>query len=236
MTTATRPTPTTNLNEAARASNAKINVQLPATVVSYDKDTQTVTVKIVPCFRRRDPSQGNDVVCYSPPVVSGVPVSFLRGGTSSLTFPLVAGDPGLLMVCDRSIDEWKSTGNDRTEPQDQRRHDISDAYFYPGGSSPAVPIPAAGVDATAAVLRGDEVKLGDATASSAVALGPPVTTNLTTLEAALATASSAAIAAAVPADGGIAAFTAFASSLVSTLAAWPIALSNACSSPNRSLS
>lgn len=219
-----RASATGNLNEAARGQIATVNVMLPATVVSYDEPTQVATVKIVPCFRRRDPSQGNAVVCYAPPNIPGIPVAFPGAGDYSITWPLAEGSVGVLMICDRSIDEWKSTGDPRTEPQDARRHDLTDGVFLPAARSPADPIPADGVDSAAMVIRGPTIKLGSASASSAVALAPLVSTDLTTLETALATAAAAAVSAAFPGDGGAVAFGAFASSLVSTLALWPSSL------------
>lgn len=169
-----RPSSTSNLNEGARAALATVNVQLPATVVSYDGPTQTVTVKIVPCFRRKDPAQGNEVVCYSPPNIANVPVSFYGAGAFSITMPLAPGDSGMLQVCDRSIDEWKSTAEARTEPQDLRRHDLTDGVFLPATRSPADPIPSDGIDGTAMVIRGPEFKMGSASASDFIALSSKV--------------------------------------------------------------
>jgi hypothetical protein len=70
------------------------------------------------------------------------------------------------------------------------------------------------------VIRADLLKLGSSAASSKVALAPEVQSALTTLEAALQAAAAAGGAAATVA----AAFTAFAGSLTTSLAAWPPAM------------
>lgn len=172
------PDTTSNVREAARAAVAGVNVALPATVVAYDEATQLATVKLVPCFRRRDPSQGGAVVCYDPPDLPGVPVAFPGAGDWSITWPLAAGDAGLVVFADRSLSEWKATGADRTEPQDPRRHDLTDAVFVPGLRSPADALPAAAVDASALVIRGATIKLGSSAAADAVALASKVDTQL----------------------------------------------------------
>lgn len=217
----TKPTATGNVSEAARGAVAGVNVALPATIVSYDDSEQRAVVKIVPCRRRKTSSGGEE--CYRPDPVAGVPVLFPGAGDISLTWPLAQGDAGLLVFCDRSIDEWKSTSAAETEPQDPRRHDLTDAVFIPGLRSFASPIPSAGVDGTAAVLRAAEIKLGSSSATKAVALDPDVQSAMSTLETALITAGNAAAAAApsTPGDGGAGAFAAFVSSLTTSLAAWP---------------
>lgn len=164
---------------------AGVNVALPASIVSYDAETQRAVVRVAPCRRRKDPDQGGAVVCYRPPDIPGVPVLFPGGGDISLVWPLAAGDRGLVVVCDRSIDEWLATGAAQTEPQDERRHDLTDSVFVPGLRPFADPVPAAGRDATATVLRASLIKLGSASASDFVALSSKVDAQLSALKALL---------------------------------------------------
>lgn len=230
-TPTSQPNATTNVREAARGAVARVNVCLPATVVGYDETTQLASVRVVPCFRRRNPANGGAVECYAPPDVHGVPVAFPGGGDFSITWPLAAGDSGHIVVSDRSMDEWKATAEARTEPQDIRRHDLSDAIFVPGVRSPSAPLQGDAVQSDGmvvsgpiVVLRSDDVRLGSKTAAQAVALAPPVEADLGTLKSALAAAGVAAVAAAVPGDGGTAAFTAFNLSLGGALSGWPSSL------------
>lgn len=224
----TNPTATTNLQAAAKAAKALVNVALPATVLAYDAATQVATVRVVPCFRRRDPEQGGKVVCYAPPDLPQIPVAFPGGAGFALTWPLAVGSTGLLVVSDRSLDEWKSTGDARTEPQDARRHSLADGVFVPGLRSPADPLTGTQLAADAAVLSGakvvlqsDDTRLGAASATQAVALGPLVEAQLTALAAAVQAAAAAATGAVVPGDGGTAGAAAFAAALTTALVGFP---------------
>jgi len=191
VTTPTTPSATTNTQAAAKAATAVVNVCLPASVLSYDEATQTATVRLVPRFRRQDPAQGNAVVPYDPPDVPSVPVAFPGGGDYSITWPLAAGDTGYLVVADRSIDEWKANGGTRTEPQDPRRHYLSDGIFVPGVRSPAQPLEGDALASDGLVVRATtklvvdcpDVRLGSDSATKGVALGPDVHTQLLAIKA-----------------------------------------------------
>lgn len=179
------PDATTIARETARLAAAQVHVSYPATVVSYDSASQKATVRIVPCFRRKDPAQDNAVVTYRPPDLPGIPVAFPGAGAFSMTWPLAAGDSGLLIVTSRSMDEWKANGGPTSEPEDQRRHDLTDSVFLPGLRSftTAERIPAAGVDDDALVLRAPMTLVGDSTASAFVALANLVKTELESIRA-----------------------------------------------------
>lgn len=178
MSGPTEPEHTGNLQEAARAAVAKVMVGNPATVLSYDSARQTVSVRIVPCFRRRDPANGGQAACYRPPDLHNIPVGFPGGDAWGITWPLTAGDTGRIVVLDRSADEWKAGGAATTEPQDQRRHDLTDSIFVPDIAAPGVPREASAVSADAMVLRGAELRLGSASASDFVALSSKVDTEI----------------------------------------------------------
>ena len=195
MTAPTEATPTSNLLEAGRAAVAGVNVCLPATVVSYDHDSQRAVVQVVPAFLRR---LAGAVVVDGHPIVPGVPVVFMGASDYSDTWPLSVGDPGLLLFCDRSIDEWLSTGAAKTEPQDRRRHDINDGVFIPGHRPFADPVPASGLNASARVIRAPALQLGDSTATDYVALASLVSTELARIWTLLTTWTVA------PNDGGLA--------------------------------
>lgn len=177
------PDSTTIARESARLAAASVHVAYPATIVSYDSASQKATVRIAPCFRRKDPAQGNAVVTYRPPDIPGVPVAFPGAGEYSDTWPLVAGNSGLLIVVSRSMDEWLSQGGTTSEPQDPRRHDLTDSVFLPGLRSFAASevVPAAGVHASARVIRAPLLLLGDSTATAFVALATLVLDRLTAI-------------------------------------------------------
>ena len=187
MSAPTEPEHTSNLQEAARAAVAGVMVGLPATVLSYDSVTQTASVRVVPCFRRRDPSNGGLPVCYRPPDLHNLPVGFPGGDAWGMTWPLTAGDTGRVVVLDRSIDEWKASGAATTEPQDPRRHDLTDAVFAPDIAPPGAPRASDSVDASAMVIRGAEIKMGSASASDFVALSSLVESEIAALWTAMNT-------------------------------------------------
>ena len=205
---------------ASRAQTERVKTTFPGYVVSYNRTTQTANVQIIPRMRRRDPDT-DEVTHIRIPVIPNVPVVHAAGDGGSVVIDMAEGDAVVVEICDRSIDEWRATGNQDTEPQIPRRWDFTDAVVIPGGQPNAAPLPAAAYAAGALVVRGDDVRLGSSTASAAVALDPQVQAALSALEAALATAAASAGAAASPGDGGVLAFSTFASVLSSALVSWP---------------
>jgi hypothetical protein len=104
---------------------ARVHVSLPGRVVSYDLTTQTAAVQ--PIVRARFRSEDDTVETYQLPVLPAVPVAFPQGGGCSITWPLQQGDDVLLVVSERSLDEWKATAAGEVAAQDARRFDLSDA-------------------------------------------------------------------------------------------------------------
>lgn len=102
-----------------------IHTSLPASVVSFNPATQTVTLSVMV----KQLMVGGATVNVPP--LMDVPVSFPRGGGFAVTFPLKAGDEGIALFSERCIDGWHTSGK-ATEPLDYRYHDLSDAMFVPG--------------------------------------------------------------------------------------------------------
>lgn len=79
------------------------------------------------------------------PVVRGVPLMVM--GSTTLGFfvcvPVQPGDDGLLIVCDRAIDNWQGGQGVSMPPlgPSPRHHDMTDAVFYPGLQRASSPIP-----------------------------------------------------------------------------------------------
>ncbi len=145
-------------------------------VVSYDEARQVANVQPVVRARRADLDGGS--VSYKLPQLADVPVAFPQGGGFAITFPLAAGSQGLVVVCERSHDEWRAVGGSDVTPQLRRRFDLSDAIFYPGVSSPADPLGSVAVDSGAMVLSGPAVKIGSSGASHAFVFGDAAKTLL----------------------------------------------------------
>lgn len=171
------------LREAIEGRVAMIHTGLAAKVISYDRATQKATVQPVVRFRRIDPDT-DELVEYTPPPIPGVPVAFPSTSAGSLTFDISAGDLGWLTFGERSHADWLATGTEDVAPQDVRRHALSDAVFLPGVRPFSDPLPAAAYASGAVVLRGDDVRLGDSTATDFVALASLVLSELQSIKAA----------------------------------------------------
>lgn len=113
------------LKTSADAANANLRVAMPATVVKYNKDKQLVDVQ--PEFKRKY-SDGAET---KMPILYSVPVAFPRSGSAFIALPIKKGDHVMLIMMDRSIDIWKTSGGEML-PGDSRNHDLSDAVAYPG--------------------------------------------------------------------------------------------------------
>lgn len=106
-------------------------VCLPVEVTAYDASSQTVSVK--PQIQDIYRDQNGDLQSEPLPVASGIPVQFPRGGSMRITFPVAAGDTGIIVCSDRSMDTWlglASPGD--TAPMDARRHSLQDGVYIPG--------------------------------------------------------------------------------------------------------
>jgi len=125
------PTIAELLKAAVDQGLADTHVALPGLVVKYNAGTQRADVKptVQLPYINDDGSEGVDVL----PVIPEVPVLWPRAGGFFMHLPLAVGDTVLLLICERSIDEWNlTTGKVDTNPKDFRKHDLSDAIAIPG--------------------------------------------------------------------------------------------------------
>jgi hypothetical protein len=104
-----------------------VHTSMPCKVVSYDEDTGLAVVQ--PALKRKFAGTG----LADLPTISNVPVCFPRMGKATLVFPVNPGDEGELHFAERSIDSWLTGGADQAD--DLRKHDLSDATFWPGLTS-----------------------------------------------------------------------------------------------------
>jgi len=111
-----------------------VNTAMPARVVSYNAGKNLAVVQ--PAFQRKYKSENSAI---NLPTISNVPVMFQRQGDAQLTFPVNAGDQGLLIFNQRSIDSWIDEGGE-VDPQDSRKFALSDAVFLPGLHAQSSPL------------------------------------------------------------------------------------------------
>ena len=123
------PTMAQVISKAIKAQLLDVHVSLPAKIESYDATEQKAN--ITPLLRKKYIK--NDLV-IDLPVINNVPVQWpsASSGSSFLHLPLKAGDVGMAIFCERSLDLWKSGDNSTVTPNDPRHHNLTDAIFIPG--------------------------------------------------------------------------------------------------------
>jgi hypothetical protein len=102
---------------------------LPAKVVSFNSEQQTVVVKPT----MLEPY--TDGLTSEFPEIADVPVMFPSAGGGSLTFPIKVGNEVLLVFSSRNYDTWWDTGDSETMSTTKRFNDINDAIAIVGLTS-----------------------------------------------------------------------------------------------------
>lgn len=120
-----------SFTEAVRShissDRSRLNVSIPAAITEYDPVTQKCSCKPLIDMLLKD---GRVIPL---PVIRDTPVIFPSTNNSALTFPINVDDTVLLVFSQRSIDKWLSTRDTvSVNPEDFRKHDLSDAIALPG--------------------------------------------------------------------------------------------------------
>lgn len=165
------------LRASARKLRKDIRTHEPATVKSYDPETRrvTCTVDALPVIRMLDPSRrpenalevDGDIAVLKPIELRDIRVVWPRTKAGFLTFPLVAGDTGILHISSRSLARWYAEGKP-VDPVLGVTHQLADAVFTPGVQPDTDPW--GPTDQEATVLHGEIIKLGE-DAEQGAALG-----------------------------------------------------------------
>jgi hypothetical protein len=190
MSRKTEPSLALTMRESIRVALSRLPVAIPARIISYDADKQSVDVQ--PSIEGLLPTE-EGTERYSPQIVQGVPVAFPQGGGYFMSFPLKPGDSVLLVFQDRSLDEWVQRSSGVASPRSVRIHAASDAIAIPGVRPFVDPLSdaddehmAMGRDGGAQVhIRPDRVDLGSRSATDWVALAGLVLSELQALQSAL---------------------------------------------------
>lgn len=101
-----------------------LNCHQVGVIESFDSTKQTASIRLSTLR-----VVGNEELPY--PLLTDCPVMFPSGGGASLTFPVVKGDPCLVLFSDRDIDNWFTTGN-VVAPNSSRAHSLSDGFVLVG--------------------------------------------------------------------------------------------------------
>jgi hypothetical protein len=130
------------IRKAMEARLADVRVALPGRIENYDVEAQTADVK--PLIKQVTDAEDGKIV-ESLPVIPAVPVCQPRSGGFCVSLPIAKGDTGLLIVCDRSIDQWHKLGGE-VDPRDMRMHSLNGAVFYPGLTDSTRPLASASAE------------------------------------------------------------------------------------------
>jgi hypothetical protein len=121
------------LLELARSINLKLNCHAVGTIESFSPSNQTCTATIAyqkTIVTRNDDGTYSEKI-QSYPVLVGVPVVVISGGTARLTMPIQKGDSCLIMFNDRDMDTWMTSGQ-VLPPNTARLHDLNDGIALVG--------------------------------------------------------------------------------------------------------
>lgn len=117
------------LEKLANSIKTSINCIKIGEIVSFDKEDQTASVKVLHIMDENYNLYMKEPVEY--PVLQKVPVVVLQGGGAHITFPISKGDQCLLLFCDYMIDAWWLSGESKSSIV-PRKHDISDPIALVG--------------------------------------------------------------------------------------------------------
>ena len=102
----------------------EVHTMLPAKILSFDEELQTVDVEIE--IQRNYHGKVQTIS-----TLKDVPIEYPRAGGYIITFPIKPGDQCKLSFCDRSIDNWLLDAG-TVDPKDSRAHSLSDAVACVG--------------------------------------------------------------------------------------------------------
>lgn len=107
-----------------RKNNADMQVCMPATVVSYDRQSNRATVKPL---MQMVTTEGESVGRAS---VASVPVLQVGGGGFMLSYPIKPGNLGWIIANDRDVSLYMQSYKE-DKPNTQRLHSFEDGWFIP---------------------------------------------------------------------------------------------------------
>jgi hypothetical protein len=112
-------------NEVLGKFSQRLECMLPAEIVTYDRATNTATVRPLIALLT------TDGLAVSRPRIARVPVLAMGGGGFVLNFPLVPGDKGWIEASDRDISLFMQAEQVESQPNTFRLHSFEDARFIP---------------------------------------------------------------------------------------------------------
>ena len=148
------------LDDTTKRIMAGMHTAIPGTIVELNTDTGLAVVQ--PKMKYRKPN--GETMDY--PNISGVPVIIPQSAGQNVTiaFPIKAGDGGLIVVAEQSLDYWmygQETGTNL-------RFDLSNSIFIPGLFPAPNPALARACETGSVVMKGNVIVEGTITATGDV--------------------------------------------------------------------
>ncbi len=177
------------LKNAIEQRLVQVHTSMPGVIAKYDPQKQVADVR--PAIKRKYPS--GEIV--ELPLLTNVPVAHPRAGKARIHLPLKEGDSVEICFSERSLENWNAKGG-IVDPEDPRKHHLSDAYvkpcLYPSKDPFTVTEPEAIeiVNGTAEIfikadgsvsIKGSSLLLGDHSLSEFVAIASKVKTEIEAL-------------------------------------------------------
>lgn len=170
------------LKSAIEQRLVQLHTSMPGVIAKYDPQKQVADVR--PAIKRKYPN--GEVI--ELPLLTNVPVAHPRAGKARIHLPLKEGDSVEICFSERSIENWNAKGG-IVDPEDPRKHHLSDAYvkpcLYPNKEPFSVTVPDAIeiVNDTAEIfikadgsvsIKASQLLLGDHSLSEFVAIASKV--------------------------------------------------------------
>lgn len=117
------------IKDAIRKGMLEAHTCLPAKIKTYDESTQKAEIIPLLKIKYKHKDKPTDLA-----VIPNVPVQWpsANAGAAFIHLPLKAGDLGVVIFSERSMDTWLAGEGDSVSPEDPRHHHLSDAIFIPG--------------------------------------------------------------------------------------------------------
>lgn len=177
---------------------AELHVAFPARVQSIDAGGNRVDV--LPQFKRNIEAIDKSRVVEELPVIPSVPIAWPRSKGYAITWPLTTDDTVMVVVTDRNLGDWLEQ-NRAIDVGDVRTHILDGAVAVPGlyarenelgGTLPDhLSLRSLAAGGCSVDIRDSEVRVGTDGATKAPATAPEVWTELTRIQATLASLSGA---------------------------------------------
>ena len=114
------------INDLIERKLYELNTSMPGIIVSFNATQKTCSV--MPALKRKYEDGIKDL-----PIIQNVPICYPQTNNALISFPLEVGDNVLLVISQRSLDNWKEqAGNNTVDPEDIRRNSLTDAVCIPG--------------------------------------------------------------------------------------------------------